>query len=698
MAQRNILVLERNEKIRITIRAAIKKSNYVYHELKGSDNLFTYLNKHPVDVLLINSRQHGIGARSVSSLVRNDPQYRRFPLIILYGKPSGLSRFDYMKQGVDDFVEMPFTPIQLMGVVKARLRPLSDLNAKALSTIDQTLNPGKTGFAVTPLEEKGSLEFVPPTAIFAKLFVFNESGILDLIVRKETRTIYFKNGEIIYAETMSRKDDIADYLAKNRAGTGSGKELIAARAQAGGPKSDPNTYAAILNESKLIQPVDFSWWLRLYQVDMMANLFVKPQGVYQWQSLDIPEYAAQTTLEPFPTPRLIFQGIRRMKDRWIYRELLPEFNSVPSLAPDFYERAKDYGLTAREIAILKIVNGKRNLKAIGGICHLVAPNIENYLYACQQLQLIAFDITEDIQIEESVDINAPLEIPEEIDDNSHISTNADRTPVVSQEQSLSNSVPITEKPTHDESSKPDLKPNIFKFSLTSSSLEKTTVLETFRQCIIHKFSGQLAFQNLEIKKDVFWKRGNIITATSNDIDERLDNFLFRKKMITSDQRDQLRSCPSELIGSPNEIIKRKFLSIDKVFTVVKEQIEAIVTELLTWQKGDYQCTPDATVPKNIVPLDLSAPAILMSAFHQSAISAKWLDQCAAKTDYYRKFNRGDNLRGVKLTTMERRIINVLHEPLSVKEIIQQVDDSEDEILLSLLAMELSGSIERCSIK
>lgn len=707
MIKRSILVLERNEKIRATLRVAIKKAGFAYYELASNEQLFRFLNANPVDLMLINASQQGLGPRSICSIVRNDPQYKRFPLIILYGKQGKISRIDYMNQGADDFVVMPFSPVQLMGIIKARLRPLGDAGAQPLSTMDRSLKQSKSRFYIPPLDSKGNLEVTPPAAIFSRLFIHKESGILDLIIDKETRTLYFKGGDLIYAETMSRKDDIADYLARHRAGTGSGKELVAARAQAGGPKSDPNSYAMILKESRLMEPTDFGWWLRIYQVDMMADLFIKPTGVYQWQSLDIPEYATQTTLDPFPTPRIVFEGVRRIKKWWAYRELLPEQKSVPHLAPDFYEKAKDYGITAREIAMMQIVNGKRTLRVIGEICHLAAPQIENYIYACQQLQILAFDLDSEEAFEESIDVSQNLEMPDEpeSDDSSLfegelISDSAQRV------AQFSEAPAITEKSGQDTQDSiqseilrkkpPVLEPISVSFSLSEGSLESVSILETFRQCIVYSFTGEIDYENQKICKKVFWKKGHIVSASSTDIDERLDNFLFRKHMITSEQRDQLRSSPSDVIGSPNEIIKRKMLTIDKVFTVVKEQIEGILSELLTWRSGQFQCFPNNTPPRDTVPLDLSAQSIIMNAMHDDKILSVWSDQRPSDMDYYRQLANAESLRGVKLTALERRIINVIHEPVRVDMILRQIDHPEKDILLSLVSMEMSGIIERCS--
>jgi DNA-binding response OmpR family regulator len=702
MVKRNILVLERNEKIRATLQLAAKRAGFEYHELNSNEQLFRYLNAHPVDVILTNSSQQGIGARSICTILRNDPQFKRFPLIILYGKPGKTTRIDYLNQGADDFVEMPFSPAQLMDVVKSRLRPLADAGPRKTSSEDKVLRTTKALFSISPLDSKGTLEVTPPAAIFARLFIHKESGILDLIIDKETRTLYFKNGDLIFAETLSKKDDIDDFLARNRAGSGSGKELIAARVQSGGPKSDPNTYAMILKESKLLDPVDFSWWLRIYLVDMMANLFIRPHGVYQWQSLEIPEYATQTSLEPFSTPRILFEGIRRMKKWWAHRELLPEPTSIPHLSPDFFEKAWLYGLTVRETAMMQIINGKRTLRNIGEICHVVCPQIENYIYACRQLQLLAFDLQSDESSEEAIDIHQTMEIPDEpeseepspVAEPETARTDTDEPLPSDSEQSGdpdSVSVDSDSQKTH---KTPPLVPVQIDFELTTGSLEDIHILDIFHRCIIHTFSGEITFDNQAVKKTVFWKRGRIISAISDDIEERLDNFLFRKDIITEKQRDQLRTSPPELIGSPNEIIRQKILTIDKVFTVVKDQVESILFNLLTWRRGTYACTPNGTPPRDTAPLDLSAQGIIVDAMHKETISTVWHDKFPNLYVYYRKAPQSDHLKGVSLTPLERRISSIVTDPHQVESIVRLLDYPEKEVLLSLFTLEVTGIIER----
>jgi hypothetical protein len=241
---------------------------------------------------------------------------------------------------------------------------------------------------------------------------------------------------------------------------------------------------------------------------------------------------------------------------------------------------------------------------------------------------------------------------------------------------------------------PPLVPVQIDFELTTGSLEDIHILDIFHRCIIHTFSGEITFDNQAVKKTVFWKRGRIISAISDDIEERLDNFLFRKDIITEKQRDQLRTSPPELIGSPNEIIRQKILTIDKVFTVVKDQVESILFNLLTWRRGTYACTPNGTPPRDTAPLDLSAQGIIVDAMHKETISTVWHDKFPNLYVYYRKAPQSDHLKGVSLTPLERRISSIVTDPHQVESIVRLLDYPEKEVLLSLFTLEVTGIIER----
>ncbi len=87
----------------------------------------------------------------------------------------------------------------------------------------------------------------------------------------------------------------------------------------------------------------------------------------------------------------------------------------------------------------------------------------------------------------------------------------------------------------------------------------------------------------------------------------------------------------------------------------------------------------------------------MNGLHDEKIHTVWADQRPGDMEYYRQLANPETLRGVKLSALERRIINVIHEPVRVDMILRQIDQPEKDILQSLISMEMSGILERCSV-
>ncbi len=713
MSAKTILLIEQNEKVALSIKSALRQGGYAFHMLQDGEDVFTHLNKHPVDVILLNVRLQGMGAKSLCSLIRNDAQYHRFPLIILYGKSTSTNRIEYLKQGADDFVGMPFTPVELTSVITARLRPLSAINldTPSLSLIDRTTLQLKTKHKIPPLESKGSLEVTPLTSILSRLFVYKESGILNLIIKKEARTVYFKSGDIVFAESNSRNDDIGDYMARNRAGTGTPREIIGARTQSGGPGSNPNEFLTILKESGLMDPETFKWWLRMHIVDLLAEMSTVFIGNYQWQSIQLPDYAKNTKMDPISTPQVVFEGVRRIKRWWDLRKLLPSEDSVPILVPDFFNKSLQYGISIRENTELGLVNGKRKLREIREICHQVTPHIDNFIYACHQLQVLAFNVTEEEMSSEPVDIHATLDLEDgdleeafavEVPEPVVVQAKAPPTrtvprPVIETrapevkafEHRPSRPAPISiELPT---SSQPvDRTPRL---DLSTGLLEDIPVPEIFRKCIGFAIDGCVEFTSSGTIKKVFWKKGKIISVISNDSEERLDNFLFHRKLIDEGQHEQLGRAVDNDMLSPNEVLKRRILSIEQIFNVVKEQILSMVESLFTWTTGTFRFIPEATAPRDIVPLDISPVSVIMNILRQLENWSHLERRLPGEGDLVHVSQSGKSLRGATLSPLELRIMKELQEPLPVLELVRRIGQDSLVIRKSLYAMTVAGVIE-----
>lgn len=701
MAQRTILLLEQNQKIAYTMEAAATRSGYRFLGLPWGEDIIQYLDAHHIDVLLMNIKQTGISPRALILKIREDIRYRTFPLIIIYGKPGKESKSDYLKLGADDFVPMPFTPAEIMTIVDARVRPLGYALSLETRTHDTS---GKQSiadkFKPQPVPTKGDLESIPLCSILARIHAYRDSGILHLILKKETRSFYFETGMFVFAESTSRRDDLGDFMARNGAGSGSGRELIAARNQAGGPGCDPREFRLMLAEVNLMDPKVFSWWANLYSIDLLTSLFSASLGPFQWQSLPLPDHAKEFSLPLTPLPKIIFEGIRSMPKWWYLRELLPQEESMPLLESDFESAAHDFHITAREMLALSVITGQRSLRAIREICHLCFPCIDNYIFALHQLSMLGFDQKDRSSRTESVDLHAQLnedqdDSPLDSDKTEDSKSTTDPEEPINLTQpeppvQIPKEKPITPPPSISEPAKP-----MNSFSLNQGDIAEIPATELFRECLDHEVSGSLEMSNLGITKFVFWKRGKILTVTSDDIDERLDNFLFRKHMLTAEQRDDLRTAPPDQIGSPNELLRRKYLSLEQVFSVVKEHAETLIDDILTWNSGTFRFLYDKNPPRDMVPLDLTPAALVMTGLRKLD---KWdhIERfLPLDSDVMRLPERGGpRSSGLNLSHFELRILNVLTDPLAVSEILRRVGLDPMQIRQSLYAMECAGLVSR----
>ncbi|MBN1356738.1 DUF4388 domain-containing protein [bacterium] len=708
MARGSILLLEQNQKIAGTVEAAARRAGYRFHGLPWGEDIISHLNSNKVDVILMNARQIGSTIRAICTKIRDNAHYRRFPLMIVYGKSPKDERIEYLKMGIDDFMPMPFVPVDLISLVDARLRPFRDLSIESasLAQVDKDAAEKKDAVKVPMVPEKGDLEELSLASIFARLFFNRQSGILNLIIKKETRTIYFENGNVIFAESLSKKDDLGDFLARNGAGSGTGKDILAAHAQAGGPGGDPRELRELFKETNLMDAQSFGWWQSMYIHSFLTSLFSRNLGTFQWHNLPLPDYVNETALEPIHTPHIIMEGIRNLSKWWNYRMKLPPEESIPKFTPRFEEMAFPYGLASWEISMLKVIDGKRNLKEIRELCHRIAQGIDNYIFACKELLLVSFEkIAEE---PDRIDIHAEL-----TDDESETVSITD-----SMTESEESTPDIPASPEHIRGDTGTAQPRPSTTAQSSAQefdtaeltqpppkkeppapsqgqIESLPVPEIFRLCIRRNFSGTTVFENSDQKKTIYWKKGKIITAESNLQEERLDSFLHERNLINDEQKDSLKEIPEDLINSPNEFLKRGYLTIEQIFSVVRDHTEMMIEDLFKWKEGSYTLTPDINPSKTAVPVDLSPEAAIINGLRKLEDWSNYT-QRLPKPDDRIKINRDAkiNQSGLKLSPTELRILNILAEPLPANEVSSRVGADADQILHSLYAMEIIGLIQR----
>lgn len=131
---------------------------------------------------------------------------------------------------------------------------------------------------------------------------------------------------------------------------------------------------------------------------------------------------------------------------------------------------------------------------------------------------------------------------------------------------------------------------------------------------IHRYRvpGVLEFRRGDEMKRVYFDKGRIIFATTNQITESLGDKLVRIGRITQEQYDESVS-RMKITGKRHGVtlVEMKLLSAEEMFNYVREQIEEIVLAIFGWTTGTVAFTPGRDKNLEFVKVDISVPSAVL---------------------------------------------------------------------------------------
>ncbi len=118
-------------------------------------------------------------------------------------------------------------------------------------------------------------------------------------------------------------------------------------------------------------------------------------------------------------------------------------------------------------------------------------------------------------------------------------------------------------------------------------------------------SGFLFLSSDSHEKSVYFHRGEVVFATSNQTVDRLGGYLLRAGMITLEQlrEAERRFSPAQLFGKT--LVQRGVLTPRELWNGVKFQVEEIVRSLFAYTTGTVHFWEGEVEPDNVVRLSLS---------------------------------------------------------------------------------------------
>jgi len=123
-------------------------------------------------------------------------------------------------------------------------------------------------------------------------------------------------------------------------------------------------------------------------------------------------------------------------------------------------------------------------------------------------------------------------------------------------------------------------------------------------------SGFLSFESGEVAKCVYFEKGEVVFAASNQSVDRLGDTLLRLGVISPEQFHEVRR--SHLRGGPfgRLLVERGFLQARDVWHGVKLQVEEIVRSLFSYAAGTLMFWEGEVRPDNVVRLALPSGRLI----------------------------------------------------------------------------------------
>jgi hypothetical protein len=148
--------------------------------------------------------------------------------------------------------------------------------------------------------------------------------------------------------------------------------------------------------------------------------------------------------------------------------------------------------------------------------------------------------------------------------------------------------------------------------LYQTDLAQTSLPEILVKIHRYRVPGVLEFRRGDEVKRVFFDKGRIIFATTNQLIESLGDKLVRLGRITQEQYDESVQ-RMKVTGKRHGVtlVEMKFLAADEMFAYVREQIEEIVLSIFSWATGTVAFTPGRDKNLEFVKVDISVPSAVL---------------------------------------------------------------------------------------
>ncbi|MBQ9872421.1 MAG: response regulator transcription factor [Eubacterium sp.] len=138
-----VYIVEDEMNIRELESYALEKNGYEVQSFENSNDFYEAIREKTPDLILLDVMLPGDDGLTILDRLRRDPDFSRIPVIIISARTTELDRVKGLDLGADDYICKPFSVLEMVSRVKARLRGVQVKNDGVLSFEEITMSEDK---------------------------------------------------------------------------------------------------------------------------------------------------------------------------------------------------------------------------------------------------------------------------------------------------------------------------------------------------------------------------------------------------------------------------------------------------------------------------------------------------------------------------------------------------------------------------
>jgi len=204
---------------------------------------------------------------------------------------------------------------------------------------------------------QGDLSRIELPDVLTFLSIIRRSGKLVVRNGEFERTIHWKDGDIVFANSNSPEHSLGQFLLRN------GKITIEQYDESRRRVNATTRHGKLLVQMGAISPKDLWWGVKNQAIEIIYSLFAWTEGTFAFVE-SAEELSGEKIVLSLNTSSVIMEGIRRLDEGARIREKIPTldivFMPVPGVSPDF--RALEMNET--EVALYHEIDGRFSVREL----------------------------------------------------------------------------------------------------------------------------------------------------------------------------------------------------------------------------------------------------------------------------------------------------------------------------------------------